>query len=696
MTNLDYHLPQDVKEEVKLDAMQFLKESFPSSERDPNARMVAVDYKIVSTALSHTYDLRCFRKKVVGVAKEWDKWKNHEKYIAPYFCFVQSSGMGKTKIMYEFAKTVNDDHDSEISCDLVLPTKKLLASVNGDEVFAEVLDFPNMSAGGTTATAASARVRNYLNNTFLESESALRLKQERKRIHVILFDEAQVLLGKHFNQQAFLLRCIRIWLRAKNLTSTVVAVFAGTTSALSNYNVTDDSILETVSSSREDIGDGYYEKGMVSFPPFVCTTTIGVLHGDATHDVEDEEEYYQSIRYGRPLFATMHKHNHLESSISIVLRRMLLMKDDSWDENALSWLSILATRVQMGSTSVSITSELVAKSYANLISVPEHDTATFAYLADPVCARLAMCMMDGEWKFKSKSDSFTMSGKPKTWWVEKVKFLYSSGLCRPEKGDFGEVMVALYFLFCGDECRRGCLKDNKDYKKFSIQLHIWIASLLQHPSEPQQKTPKISPSANHVEISFIQVCGNPLRHYRKSWKDFADEKFLSYMYASGTAFYMYPGCPLIDLGAPMRFTKEGKVSYGALLISVKSWDYFRPGLASTICSEMTTKAEENNCTSTLCLLVVFGQEKVSNDKEYTWTNEKLDNLIEGHNVSAVLRLPFEDRFNLTSTFISLTTSIDEPLLVEANNFIRGLSVERKEDAFRHKPEEILRDLKEFE
>ncbi|CAJ1935457.1 unnamed protein product [Cylindrotheca closterium] len=40
-------------------------------------------------------------------------------------------------------------------------------------------------------------------------------------------------------------------------------------------------------------------------------------------------------------------------------------------------------------------------------------------------------------------------------------------------GDFGEVMVALYFLFCAD-IARGSLKDNKEYTTFSVPLNGWI------------------------------------------------------------------------------------------------------------------------------------------------------------------------------------------------------------------------------
>jgi hypothetical protein len=44
------------------------------------------------------------------MAQEWNETKDlvhpTKTYFAPYFCFIQSSGMGKTKLMYEFAKLI--------------------------------------------------------------------------------------------------------------------------------------------------------------------------------------------------------------------------------------------------------------------------------------------------------------------------------------------------------------------------------------------------------------------------------------------------------------------------------------------------------------------------------------------------------------------------------------------------------------
>jgi Uncharacterized conserved protein (DUF2075) len=697
------YIPPDMVEEFKQDTKLFVEENFPSSEMDSNPRMVAIDYKIESTKLSHTYDLYCFKDKVLGVASEWEKSRDRKKYIAPYFCFVQSSGMGKTKIMYEFAQMVNNDHNSEISCDLVVLTNSSLSPANKEKVFAKELAFP-VPESVTEAREAAQPIHRYLDFTFLGRSSTLRKKQDKKRTHVILFDEAQLLLEGQFNEQAFLFRCVRVWLRSKDLKSTVVAVFAGTTSALSNYNVKDDKHLEKKTTSREhgNDPDSYYEKGSLTFKPFVCTTTIGVLNGDTGH----ENEYYKSIGYGRPLFATMHKHGDLESGISTVLRRILLMKKGhgktDWEKNELSALSVLATRVQMGSSSVSITAELVAKGYANLTSVSEHETATFSYLPDPVCARLAMCMMDEGWKFACKNSSFEMQGKKKTWWTNWVKKLYSHGLCRPEKGDFGEVMVALYFLFCGDECRRA--NGNEEYTTFSVPLGDWIESLLLDPSTStvQPQPPKTAIETS-IDVSFIQVCRNPLRHFGNSltdptgsWEDFADEEFLGHLYASGTAFYLYPGCPLIDLAAPMRITKDSVVSFGALLVSIKSWNYFPPGDAIKLCSKMRAKANKNKCKSTLCLVVVFGQKSTSDYKDNTWTEKKLEDLSCGKNVSAILCLPFNDRFRLTEAFIALTNSFGSPQLLESHSFIRALSEESKKRNFSSdKLKSMLEDVMKF-
>ena len=58
-------------------------------------RIVDVDFQIEESKLSHSHDLECFSKCMDEVFE----WHTNPKglFVAPYFCFVQSSGMGKTK-----------------------------------------------------------------------------------------------------------------------------------------------------------------------------------------------------------------------------------------------------------------------------------------------------------------------------------------------------------------------------------------------------------------------------------------------------------------------------------------------------------------------------------------------------------------------------------------------------------------------
>jgi len=86
--------------------------------------------------------------------------------------------------------------------------------------------------------------------------------------------------------------------------------------------------------------------------------------------------------------------------------------------------------------------------------VQQRKSAQIAYLADPVCAHLAMSIMDPDWGItlpeSTEHPSLTFQGKPSEQWVEKLLLILSHGLCHPSKGDVGELFVMLYFLFCGE------------------------------------------------------------------------------------------------------------------------------------------------------------------------------------------------------------------------------------------------------
>jgi hypothetical protein len=107
----------------------------------------------------------------------------------------------------------------------------------------------------------------------------------------------------------------------------------------------------------------------------------------------------------------------------------------------------------MGQTSTDVASRLVSRGYASQpCRFSDSKVAQICYHPDPVCARLAMAMMDENWKVNAKGSA--VSGRSKQWWVERAVATFLSGLCRPDKGNAGEVFAALYLLFCGDLLRK--------------------------------------------------------------------------------------------------------------------------------------------------------------------------------------------------------------------------------------------------
>jgi hypothetical protein len=404
-------------------------------------------------------------------------------------------------------------------------------------------------------------------------------------------------------------------------------------------------------------------------------------------EIENQSDYEKSIPYGRPLFAILHAKKVLEDKIDTILSRLLLdtgKQGFDWTKQPESLLSVLATRVQMGSTKLSVVSNLVAKGYANLTGVT-NNFATFAYMPDPVCARLAMCMMDANWKLGK------FQGKDKKWWSDAVKMLYSTGLCLPDKGDVGEVLTALYFLFCCDECRQRS-DDKKEYTMFSVPLEDWIDSLIsaeinsRSADKPKRKLPDI-------QVNFIQVCRNYLR---SPWICLMDKDFLKNLYNAGTAFYTYPGCDLIDLVVPTVITKGTQTIYSSLLVSIKSRLYFPPSEAKILCENIIEKAKECKLVNAICIVCVFGQTSKSDDGVYTYDPSKVWNTLNSEegkaNAAFVLRLPQNDKFGLTNIFLEMTTTDEQSELLTSYSFLDAMSSEmqakdalRSYDDSKHRP-----------
>ena len=470
------------------------------SEEDSKVKerdMVGIHYQVADTELSHDCDVVSFGEKVQEVFEFFYK-EDHQganeneenRYLAPYFVFVQSSGMGKTKILYEFKNQVRQKKGKWENTDvkLILCRGKKYGDDGEKEekIFDEFIAFSDIANESNiqqddknkaldespeSETQTKKRITDTIHEKLEEmlpkTTTTTTTTTTGQRL-VLLFDESHYLTGELFNQDGLMFRAVRLWIRKVRKTK-VVAVFTGTTPKLINFDIEIDKTNEETDSRRMSID--FYPRGKLLFDPWYMTTTIGCVDVGQTSDPEGDSEWRAAAKYGRPLFASMIKNNEFsDESKAVIIKRMLLSKDN-WQENDAVGINILATRVQMGQTSVSISSDLVARGYANLVGA-EGESLRITYPADPVCAHIAMCLMDDKHEFILKHGS--IHGISKNGWVTKFKKLYTGKLFTPEKGDVAEIMVALYLLFCADELRA---KECSKYQVFSVPMEKWIKSL---------------------------------------------------------------------------------------------------------------------------------------------------------------------------------------------------------------------------
>ena len=501
---------------------------------------------------------------------------------------------------------------------------------------------------------------------------------------VLMFDEAHLLLEKEYEMEAFKFRCIRLWLRQIRTDIRYVAVFTGTSPALENYKIHSDTSITPVSDSRrmQSLPRKFYKKGSRTFSPFTTFTTIGCqLHVCGNEDNNSQTEYEKAVAYGRPLFSIMQANSDLDRKLPKILRRMVLQSEpNDWLKNRLSCLSVLGTRVQMGSTSRAVVSDLVAKGYANLVDLTD-DAAKFIYPTDPVCARLAAGMMTSGWRLAE------YRGKCPTFWTSKAKELYSSGLCRPEKGDFGQVMVALYLLFCADKVRAQADSLLK-LQSISVPLGSWASFVIRGGNDEdetmvERTTPKrqkqssclqnegadVTMKANSVRLSCWQFCRNYLRDYGTNWTCFADQSFLGHLYRSGTGLITFSGCSLMD--AVSVLYNVGCNQYAPLFLSIQSSLYGSPHEARNLCSDMANKAKEGNVTKGLCLVVVYGSNDAgSDDGDLEFSKTKCAQVAEGYLVQAVVRIPLNDSFGISDALARLTEDVDVCEVHASHSFVK--------------------------
>jgi hypothetical protein len=329
----------------------------------------------------------------------------------------------------------------------------------------------------------------------------------------------------------------------------------------------------------------------------------------------DESDYSRAIPYGRPLFSLMKQDGELtKEREKVILQRMTLSESDDWFKNDQACLSMLGTRVQMGQTSLSIASELVKKGYANLTYFCDPaQIAQIAYMPDPVCARLAMCVMDPTW---NKGETF-LKGRVKKKWSEKMSQIISTGLCRPHKGDLGELASALYLLFCGDMIRATYNRPDTGNAYHTFQVPV--LKFLQLAFNPAPCSADESTTIANATVSFFQVCCS---HARLSFSLMFSSSSLEWLHNAACACYCYEGCPAMNWYAPVRYiSKDGTPSFVPLVVSVKARGTISTKQRIEALNAMRTAVEEGPQKMGICVLFLIGLDNPESIKSGFLNNE---------------------------------------------------------------------------
>jgi hypothetical protein len=356
------------------------------------------------------------------------------------------------------------------------------------------------------------------------------------------------------------------------------------------------------------------------------------------------------------------KDEELKNFEPYALSRMLLSETNQWSTSNAACLSILGTRLQMGQTTLDVASNLVAKGYAVLshyvspVDGVGNRSASIFFPTDPVCARLAMAMMDET--FTLSDDIKTVRGKDKRFWTRKLSEIFATGLCCPSQGGFGELAAAAYLLFCGDVLRK---KIDETYETFSVPLSTYVECLLQ-PGDfcGQERSPDIKVSCTeegeegrqytNAHVGFIQVTRN---YARFSVDDVFDEGFLKDLYLSGSAFYVYPMFPIFDLVASIRLSNNrNEMTYVPLLVSISN----KKGIGTQ--SEALNRIGDvlkHSKKGGMGLRLLFDQTNAEDQESVPIiSTDDVDSLLKGKFVSKALAVPHDDPFGITEMLIDAT------------------------------------------
>jgi hypothetical protein len=703
-----------------------------SNDTTSSPRVRDTEFAIAGTEMiCGSYELQHLQKSMLDLFQWYTNEETKKTYAAPLQPIIQSSGCGKTKLLYEFRQKFKNPHPQQNT--KIKEDSNATSNEEAMEVDEHSQQFYNdyhckfvscLSKDKRRDIAVDRSIYDqYLPNASVKDVEEIINNIKSQRI-VLLLDEAQdfaIGTDRTGTNKTNKLEGLRKLLRRKRKSQQVIIFVAGTHTTLANCYPTDE---ERKSSREGESKEDYYDSGPFLYPPIYEFFTMGCFKNIISVDNNEATEFVKALPYGRPLFARLllpevdslskqtseHRlpatQRPTDEDVAIVATRLLLNTRDPFvagQENSVA--SVWATRVQLSSVHMQLADALVAKAYAHLTDYkvldPNANTDTrytsvsFRCLPDPMCSRVAMCLMQEHWKCEP------VTGFSKIRWVQKLQDILSCGLCLAPRGDVGEILAAAYLLLCGDEVR---FQRDKTLETFSIPVDQWWESLVRNSdSHLKQETKPVSKNnlPNVPYINFLQFCRCDLRF---GLKDLCQASFLEDVYRSCVAYYAYNNCPSYDAFSSLAMidSKSGDTTYSPLIISVKTVKDFSPAKGQLLADTIVEKVIKVGQTSGLVLVVlldsgkdVVATEAMESDPETTQeileapskkTRSQLspeetprkarDRPITEccqHIVSKVLVIPEGDRFGITNVARRLTQEADDRTMFSCHQLLGTIS-----------------------
>ena len=174
-------------------------------------RPVTIGYKIKDSDLSHQYDLQLFTKKVIETDNNYYDdvgARGPNTYVAPYFCMIQSSGMGKTRLLYEYRNSTcsADDNTRCYEAKTILSGPiKLEAAEKGifDWTFSVSLSASQEQEDMEILRKTNAESIYEFLDEMVNKELQWKNDDWSNTTRVLMFDEAHLLLENEYGIEAF-------------------------------------------------------------------------------------------------------------------------------------------------------------------------------------------------------------------------------------------------------------------------------------------------------------------------------------------------------------------------------------------------------------------------------------------------------------------------------------------------------------